>query len=320
MSKVVKGVVRAVKKVVSGIGKAVKKVMKSPIGRVIAIAALTFVGAPMLAGAMQGAAAGSGFLGTISGALSGAASGFSAAMSGIGTAISTGLSQGIGAGFDSLMAGSATNFGMGTVGEGFAALTGGAEAAGAGTGFASTGSEMAGLSGAEAYGSAPAVSSPVNLGALEATPIDAALPATPFEAAADTVSWSPGMDVGSVTNAAADTSTSMWSNPSSLQYGSQVADPGYAAALEGQAYVPGAEYLGDSPGMIDKVLGVVKDYKIGPSLVFTGGQMLAGAMQGKAQQEQIAAQERQRQEDLQRMYDNYKFSWRVGPDGRFYVA
>lgn len=312
MSKAVKGVARAVKKVVKGIGKAVKKVMKSPIGRVLAIAALSFIGAPMLAGAMQGAAAGSGFLGTISGALSGAAQGFSAAMSGIGTAFSTGLSQGIGAGFDSLMSGAANNFGMGTVGQNFSNLVG---SIGDPTALAA---EVPGSTMVPADPSG-AIVNPIDGGFLEANPLSgSSATGLNLSTAGDEVILPFGTD----TSADAFASSS-WGNPLSSPYGQQISDPAYAQALEGYAYDPNLPLHSvptESSSLIDKMMKGVRDYRLGPSLVMTGGQMLYGAMQGKAQQEQIDAQERQRAADLQRMYDNFRFSWRVGPDGRFYLA
>lgn len=67
MSKVVKGVVRAVKKVVSGVASVVKKVVKSPIGKVIIAAAAVYFGGAALAGAMS-STAGSSALGAISNA------------------------------------------------------------------------------------------------------------------------------------------------------------------------------------------------------------------------------------------------------------
>lgn len=67
MSKVVKGVFRAVSKVVSGVVKAVKKVAKSPIGKIILAAATIYFGGAAIMGAM-GAPAGSGIMGALQGA------------------------------------------------------------------------------------------------------------------------------------------------------------------------------------------------------------------------------------------------------------
>jgi hypothetical protein len=87
VSKVVKGVGRAISKVVDG----VKNVAKSKVGKVLVGAALVYFGGAALMGAMggatAGAAAGSGVMGTVTGAvsggLSGAAAGISSAWSGL---------------------------------------------------------------------------------------------------------------------------------------------------------------------------------------------------------------------------------------------
>lgn len=97
MSKVVRGVGRAIGKVVDG----VKKFAKSKVGKVIVAAAALYFGVPMIAGAVggatAGAAAGSGFFGTIGGAisggLSGAAAGISQAWAGL-TGAATALGSG----------------------------------------------------------------------------------------------------------------------------------------------------------------------------------------------------------------------------------
>jgi len=72
MSKIVKKVFRGVKKVVKGIGKAVKKVWKAvtknPILRTIAFAGLMYFGGAALLGGLSGAAGGGGLSGFISGA------------------------------------------------------------------------------------------------------------------------------------------------------------------------------------------------------------------------------------------------------------
>lgn len=85
MSKVVKGVGRAIGKVVDGVKNVVKSVAKSKIGKILIGAAALYFGVPMLAGAFGGAAAGAaagqGFLGTLTGAASGAASGAAAGIS-----------------------------------------------------------------------------------------------------------------------------------------------------------------------------------------------------------------------------------------------
>jgi hypothetical protein len=79
MSKVVKGF----KKVVKGIGKVVKKIAKSKVFKAIAIAAAVYFTGGAALGAIKGAAAGTGFMGTLSGAVTGAGAGLSSAMGGI---------------------------------------------------------------------------------------------------------------------------------------------------------------------------------------------------------------------------------------------
>lgn len=53
MSKVVKGIGRAVKKVVSGIGRAVKRVVKSPLGKIALSVAAAYFGAPIFGKALS---------------------------------------------------------------------------------------------------------------------------------------------------------------------------------------------------------------------------------------------------------------------------
>ena len=91
MSKVVKGVGRAVSKVVKGVTNVVKKVAKSKLGKIVLTAAAIYFGGAALAGGFQGAAAGQGFLGSISSGLSGAAQGVANAWSSLGTAASQAL-------------------------------------------------------------------------------------------------------------------------------------------------------------------------------------------------------------------------------------
>lgn len=87
MSKVVKGVGRAIGKVVKGVTNVVKKVAKSPVGKILVGAALVYFGGAALMGAMGGAtAAGTGFGATLSGALTGASN----AISGAWTALTSG--------------------------------------------------------------------------------------------------------------------------------------------------------------------------------------------------------------------------------------
>lgn len=73
MSKVVKGVGRAVGKVVKGVTNVVKKVAKSKLGKVLIGAALVYFGGAALMGGFSGAAAGGGLSGALSGAAQGVA-------------------------------------------------------------------------------------------------------------------------------------------------------------------------------------------------------------------------------------------------------
>jgi hypothetical protein len=82
VSKVVKGVGRAVSKVVDGVKNVVKQVTKSKLGKVLVGAALIYFGGAALMGSMGfGAAGAAGASG-----LTGAAQGISAAWTSLGTA------------------------------------------------------------------------------------------------------------------------------------------------------------------------------------------------------------------------------------------
>lgn len=87
MSKIVKGVGRAVGKVVKGVASAVKKVAKSKLGKIILIAAAVYFGGAALIGSMGGGAFGIGATAT---GLEGAAAGISQAWSGLTGAIGLG--------------------------------------------------------------------------------------------------------------------------------------------------------------------------------------------------------------------------------------
>lgn len=82
MSKVVKGIGRAVSKVVKGVVNTVKKVAKSKFGKILIGAALVYFGGAALMGAMGSGAAGTAGLS----GLAGAAEGISAAWTSLGTA------------------------------------------------------------------------------------------------------------------------------------------------------------------------------------------------------------------------------------------
>lgn len=81
MSKVVKGVGRAIGKVVKGVTNVVKKVAKSPVGKILVGAALVYFGGAALMGGLGGASAGG---------LSGALTGAGKAISGAWTALTSG--------------------------------------------------------------------------------------------------------------------------------------------------------------------------------------------------------------------------------------
>jgi hypothetical protein len=91
VSKVVKGVSKVVSGVVKGVGNVVKKIASSKLGKILLMAATVYFGGAAIMGAMQGAAAGSGFLGTISSAVSGAGTGIANAWSALGAATSSAL-------------------------------------------------------------------------------------------------------------------------------------------------------------------------------------------------------------------------------------
>ena len=79
MSKVVKGIGRAVSSVVKGVVNVVKDVAKSKLGKILITAAAIYFGGAALMGGFSASAAGGGFLTGASAGLSGAASGVSTA-------------------------------------------------------------------------------------------------------------------------------------------------------------------------------------------------------------------------------------------------
>lgn len=106
MSKVVKSVGRAIGKVVKGVVKGVKKFAKSKIGKILLAAATIYFGGAAIMGAVGGASAGTGVLGTISGAVQGAGAGIANAWSGLtGAAGALTSGQGLGAAGSSLSSG-----------------------------------------------------------------------------------------------------------------------------------------------------------------------------------------------------------------------
>lgn len=92
MSRVVKGIGRAVKKVVGGIAKAVKRVVKSKFGKIVLGAAAIYFGGAALMGATGSSAAGL----AAGGGWAGAGAGLSSAASGLGTALTGGGLGGMG--------------------------------------------------------------------------------------------------------------------------------------------------------------------------------------------------------------------------------
>lgn len=129
MSKVVKGIGRAISKVVKGVANVVKSVVKSPVGKILLAAATVYFGGAAIMGAMGGASAGTGVLGTVSGALQGAGAGISSAWSGLtGAAGALAGGQGLSAAGSSLSGGftGAYGAGSGAVGASTLAASGGA--------------------------------------------------------------------------------------------------------------------------------------------------------------------------------------------------
>lgn len=90
MSKVVKGVGRAVKRVVSGIAKVAKKILKSPVGKMLAVAVGAFFIGPMVSAFSSGfAGASGGFMSQLGAGLSSAGQAFTSTVSGIGNSIAS---------------------------------------------------------------------------------------------------------------------------------------------------------------------------------------------------------------------------------------
>jgi hypothetical protein len=83
VSGVVKGVTKAVSGVVKGVTNAVKKIVSSPIGKAILMAGAVYFGGAAIMGAMGGASAGTGIMGTLSGGLKGAMAGIGNAWTGL---------------------------------------------------------------------------------------------------------------------------------------------------------------------------------------------------------------------------------------------
>lgn len=126
MSKAVKKVGRFVGKVVKGVGKAIKKFSKSTVGKILIAAATVYFGGAAIMGAMGGASAGTGFLGTLSGAIQGAGAGISTAWSGLtGAASSLIAGEGLAGAGSSLSAGMTGAYSAGASAVGGAATAGG---------------------------------------------------------------------------------------------------------------------------------------------------------------------------------------------------
>lgn len=128
MSKIVKGIGRAIGAVVSGVVNAVKTFAQSKIGKLIITAVAFYFGVPMLAGAVGGAAAGAAAgTGMFSGAMTGASAGLAGAWSGV-TGAATALGDGeFGKALSSLATGSSASgaYAAGQTAVGGAGLVGG---------------------------------------------------------------------------------------------------------------------------------------------------------------------------------------------------
>ena len=156
MSKVVRGIGRAIKKVVSGVGKLVRKVFKSKLGKLVAGAALVFFGVPAVSGLFGGgAAAASGLSG-----LAGASANISAAWGSLTGAASSMLAGNFAQAGSQLATGmlgpttEAIGAGGAAAGEAAGAATGGAGAAGQAAGGAAWTQSPTGLNVLAAEGNA----------------------------------------------------------------------------------------------------------------------------------------------------------------------
>lgn len=114
MSKAVKSVGRAIGKVVKGVVNVVKKVASSKIGKVLLAAATVYFGGAAIMGAMGGASASTGFMGTIGGALKGAGAGIANAWSGLTGAASAAMGGQFSAAGSSLGSGFTGAYGAGS--------------------------------------------------------------------------------------------------------------------------------------------------------------------------------------------------------------
>jgi len=99
MSKVVKGVARAVKKVVKGVANVVKKIAKSKIGKILIAAAAIYFGGAALMGGFKAASAGTSVLSGMGSGLSSAASGLSSAWGALTTGNVAGAGSALKSGF-----------------------------------------------------------------------------------------------------------------------------------------------------------------------------------------------------------------------------
>jgi hypothetical protein len=118
ITKVVRGVSKAVTGVVKRIGGAIKKFASSRIGKVLLAAATIYFGGAAIMGAIGGAGASSGFMGTIAGAVKGAGAGITSAWSGLTGAAGAAMGGNFGAAGSSLSQGfmGANAAGAGAVG------------------------------------------------------------------------------------------------------------------------------------------------------------------------------------------------------------
>jgi hypothetical protein len=153
VSGVVKGVSKVVKGVVKGAGALVRKIASSKLGKVLLTAAAIYFGGAAIMGAIGGAGASTGFLGTISGAIQGAGAGISSAWSGLTGAVTGGGLGSLQSGFmGANAAGQAAVGGMQAVGTNLAA---GAQASGAFTAPVTSGSVVGQPLASAAAGGAP---------------------------------------------------------------------------------------------------------------------------------------------------------------------
>ncbi len=220
MSKVVKGVGRAVGKVVEG----VKKVAKSKLGKAILIAAAVYFGGAALMGGLNASAAGGSFISGMGSGLSSAATGISNAFSAIASGNLSGAGTALSQGFTGT-AGTAAA-------QGASAAAQGAAAAGQGFGAAGGTAAQMGVPVANAAQLAPGVGSSIGSGSVLSGTAASPYALTASPTAASFVGQAAGSGAAANTGIISKMMASQYAAPALISTGGQLiggAMQGYGA-------------------------------------------------------------------------------------------